>query len=265
MLGPRLFSLYDNDLPNAITSSEVCLFADDSTFYFIGTNIGEVTDALNETGNQIATWCCKNKLTIHTGKSEVMSFTNEKFVGPLRPVNINKEEIKYVKTASCLGIMIDNHLRWDAQVKRVSKSLALKVSQLKRIRFLPVKVQEEIYFKTVIAAVTYSVTVWGTCPPALFNDFGKIHLRAARIIHQITSHSGKAQTMHVARWDSLGYIYKQRILAIIRKFQYETIPEAIQDHFKKGLSHSRDGCSFNLPRIRKEAGCTLVTFKGTLL
>ena len=35
LLGPRLFSLYVNDLPSAIASSEVCLFADDSTFYFI--------------------------------------------------------------------------------------------------------------------------------------------------------------------------------------------------------------------------------------
>ena len=161
--------------------------------------------------------------------------------------------------------MIDNHLRWDAQVKRVSKSFAAKVSQLKRMRFLPVKVQEEIYFKTIIAAVTYAVTVWGTCPPALFNDLEKIHVRAAKIIHQIPSHSDKVETMNVARWDSLDYIYKRKILAIMHKLQYKTIPEAIQDHFKKRLSHSRDGCSFNLPRIHKEIGRTSVIFRGTLL
>ena len=50
LLGPRLFSLYVNDLPSAITSSEVCLFADDSTFYFTGANIEEVIDTLKETG-----------------------------------------------------------------------------------------------------------------------------------------------------------------------------------------------------------------------
>ena len=50
LLGSRLFSLYVNDLPSAKTSSEACLFADDSTFHFIGTNKEEVTDALNETG-----------------------------------------------------------------------------------------------------------------------------------------------------------------------------------------------------------------------
>ena len=154
LLGPRLVSLYINDLPSTIKSSELCLFVDDSTFYSIGSNIEEVIDALNETWKQIFTWCCENKLTIHTGKSEVMLLTNRNFIGPLRPVSINDQEIKYVKTASFLGIVIDNHLRWDAQAQRVSKSFAAKVCQLKRMRFLPVKVQGEIYFKTIIAAVT---------------------------------------------------------------------------------------------------------------
>ena len=133
------------------------------------------------------------------------------------------------------------------------------------MRFLPVKVQEEIYFKTIIAAVTYAVTVWGTCPPALFNDLEKIHVRSAKIIHQIPSHTNKVETMNVAKWDSLDYIYKRKILAIMHKFQYGTIPEAIQEHFKKRLSHSRDGCSFRLPRILKEVGRTSVIFRGTLL
>ena len=148
----------------------------------------------------------------------------------------------------------------------MSKSFAAKVSQLERMRFMPVKVQEEIYSKTIIAAVTYLVTVWGTCPSALFNDIEKIHMRAAKIIHQIPSHSGKAETiMNLARWDSLDYIYKQKIPAIMHKFQCGTIPEATQDHFKKRLSHSRNGCSFNLPRIRKEVGRTSVIFRGKLL
>ena len=193
LLGPRLFSLYVNDLPSTIKSSEVCLFADDSTFYSIGSNIEEVIDALNETRKQIFTWCCENKLTIHTGKSEVMLLTNRNFIGPLRPVSINDQEIKYVKTASCLGIVIDNHLRWDAQAQCVSKSFAAKVCQLKRMRFLPVKVQEEIHFKTIIAAVTYAITVWGTCSPALFEDLEKIHVRAAKIIHQIPSCTDKGE------------------------------------------------------------------------
>ena len=52
LLGPRLFSPFVNDLPNATTSIEICLFADDSTFYSFGSKIEEVIYALTESGKQ---------------------------------------------------------------------------------------------------------------------------------------------------------------------------------------------------------------------
>ena len=147
----------------------------------------------------------------------------------------------------------------------VCQSRMRLVCQLKRMRFLPVKVQEEIYFKTVIAAVMYAITVWGTCPPALFEDLEKIHVRAAKIIHQIPSYTDKGKTMNTVRWDSLDYTYKRKILAVMHKFQNKTIPEAFHDHFKDRLSHSRDGCSLKIPRILRKIGRTSVIYRGTFL
>ena len=110
LLGPRLFTMYINDLPDKITHGEAYLYADDSTFYYAGKNIEEVVDNLNMTGKQVNDWCQENQLTIHTGKSEVLIITNRDFVGPLRPVRIGTEIIQYVKTTSLLGIEVDNKL-----------------------------------------------------------------------------------------------------------------------------------------------------------
>ena len=44
----------------------------------------------------------KNKLTIHAGKSEVLLITNRNFEGPLRPVNLNEEDIKLLKVLYAL-------------------------------------------------------------------------------------------------------------------------------------------------------------------
>ena len=167
LLGPRLFTMYINDLPEKITQGEAYLYADDSTFYYAGKNIEEVVDNLNMIGKQVNDWCQENQLTIHTGKSEVLIITNRDFVRPLRPVRIGSEIIKYVKTTSLLGIEVDNKLTWNTQVKKVIKSYSAKVGQLKRMAYLPIHVQEEIYFKTIIAAVAYGMTVWWTGSPAL--------------------------------------------------------------------------------------------------
>ena len=72
-------------------------------------------------------WCKRNQLTIHTGKSEAMIITRQDFIGPLRPVMIGNEIIKYVRKATSLGIEIDNHLRWESQVKKSRSLLAQKL------------------------------------------------------------------------------------------------------------------------------------------
>ena len=66
-----------------------------------------------------------------------MIITRQDFIGPLRPVVIGNEIIKYVRKATSLGIEIDNHLRWESQVKKVTKSFSAKVSQLRRMSYLP--------------------------------------------------------------------------------------------------------------------------------
>ena len=97
--------------------------------------------------------------------------------------------IQYVKTTSLLGIEVDNKLTWNVPVKKVIKPYSAKVKQLKRMAYLPIHVQEEIYFKTIIAAVAYGMTVRWTCSPVHTEDLERMHvqlyIRAARIIHRL--------------------------------------------------------------------------------
>ena len=86
-----------------------------------------------------------------------------------------------------LGVYIDSQLKWDKQVSMVAKSYSAKLSQLKRLRYLPKSVLEKIYYQTIVAGVVYCVPVWGTCSPSQFNELELIHERAARIIITVFS------------------------------------------------------------------------------
>ena len=68
LLGPRLYSIQLNDLPDCIEGGELSLFADDTNVYCIGNNVEEVVDMLNKVMAHVYDWCMKNKLTVDPGK-----------------------------------------------------------------------------------------------------------------------------------------------------------------------------------------------------
>ena len=69
-------------------------------------------------------------------------------------------------------------------VDHVKKSFAKKVGALKRMKKLPVKVLEEIYFRSIVSAVTYGMVVWGNCSYYIMDSLNPVQARATRVIHQ---------------------------------------------------------------------------------
>ena len=131
LLGPRLFSIQVNDLPDFVKSGILFMFADDTTIYCIGKNVEEVIDKLNKASSELYVWCMRNQLTVHTGKTEAMILKANGFIAPLRPVMSGNALIKYVTNSTCLGIVIDNRLTWAKHHEKVMKSFSAKVKELK--------------------------------------------------------------------------------------------------------------------------------------
>ena len=85
LLGPRLFSIYTRDLPGAVRSGHVQMYADDTTAYVIQDSVDKVCIALQRTMNEIQEWCRKHKLTAHPEKTKAMILNRQDFSGPLPP------------------------------------------------------------------------------------------------------------------------------------------------------------------------------------
>ncbi|CAB4000430.1 Hypothetical predicted protein, partial [Paramuricea clavata] len=74
VLGPILFSLYCNDLPEICDDDEgdIYMYADDTTIYVIGPTHDSVATTLNRVICKLHEWCCNNFLTPHPDKTEFM-------------------------------------------------------------------------------------------------------------------------------------------------------------------------------------------------
>ena len=74
VLGPTLFSLFCNNLPDIIEDcdDEIHMYADDTTIYVAASSPDMVAVALNAILQKLYDWCCCNRLLPHPGKTEYM-------------------------------------------------------------------------------------------------------------------------------------------------------------------------------------------------
>ena len=104
-LGPLLFILYINDMPNCSNKLSFRIFADDSNVFYSSTSIDDVERVMNEELNHIFQYCDANKLSVNINKTNFMVITSskrrEREIQLIRNIK-QKTHIKY------LGIYIDN-------------------------------------------------------------------------------------------------------------------------------------------------------------
>ena len=109
---------------------------------------------------------------------------------------------------------VDNQLSWCSQAKNVSSNLNKKVKQVKRMKSLPSKVLESLYFCGILPSSTYGIAVWGSCSPELMGELERVHRRAAQIIHKIPRSCPYSEILKIAKWKSVAYMYKMRVACL---------------------------------------------------
>ena len=83
---------------------------------------------------------------------------------------------------------------------------------LRKIRFPPTKQLESIYYKMILSNITYCLSVCGSCSLTLFEETEKLHIKAARIIHNIPfNQCVDYQVLDLVNRRNLAFMYKQRL------------------------------------------------------
>ena len=76
VLGPLLFLLFINDLPNS-NNFLTLLFADDTTFQVSGENLEQLYELANTELEKSSVWFQANKLTLNVKKTKYMIFSDQ--------------------------------------------------------------------------------------------------------------------------------------------------------------------------------------------
>jgi hypothetical protein len=129
-LGPLLFLIYVNDLPNCLNKSKPAMHADDTNLSVTGESASDIEVRLNTELENVHELLTANKLTLNTEKTEYIIIGSYKRISNLQKedeikIRIGDNEIKRVKTTKCLGIAIDENLAWKENID----NLSIKVSR----------------------------------------------------------------------------------------------------------------------------------------
>ena len=135
ILGPLLFLLYINDIPQAL-SCDLLLYADDSCLIFQHKDINEIEKVLNENLSDLCDWFLDNKLSIHFGddKTKCILFASKNKVKKANPLNIKYKDviIKQHSNVKYLGCILDEFLSGKSMGLHVLNKLNSKLKFLYR-------------------------------------------------------------------------------------------------------------------------------------
>ena len=185
VLGPLLFLIYINDLPNISSKLSFFLFADDTNIYYESSNLKELEKTVNKELKLLTLWLNLNRLALNVSKTNFVIFRS-----PKKPLNhnvtliMNKKAIEQKDHVKYLGILMDQHLSWKQQINNVSKKISRGIGILAKLRGIGMDkmLLSNIYYCLVFSYLSYGVEAWGS---ACRSDLSKIRVlqnKAVRII-----------------------------------------------------------------------------------
>ena len=190
VIGPILFLIYINDLPNLSDKVITTLYADDTTLTFSGPNSATLIDEVNSHLEKLRMWSNSNRLTINASKTEMLIITNRNFEN--NHVILSDEIIQPGVSCKFLGTFLDKNLDFSVHIKNTTTKVARNGGILYRIRDnLNSNARLNFYNSYVLPFLSYNIICWGQ---TYATHLSPLFLRQKRIIRTLTNSAPRDST-----------------------------------------------------------------------
>ena len=193
VLGPCLFLLYINDMPDMIESN-IRLFADDTIMYLTVSNQADC-QALQSDLSKLETWESEWLMAFNLDKCEVIRITNKKKT-TLFNYTLHGVGLKETDSAKYLGVNISRDLSWAKHNSQITMKTNNSLKFIKRnIQTNNPKLKESAFKTYVRPLVEYAASVWDPWQKKYINKIEMIQHRAIRYIFNDYSFTSSVSNM----------------------------------------------------------------------
>ena len=201
VLGPLLFLVFINDLPENL-ESHVRLFADDSTLFVTAANSLGAATTLNNDLASINLWAKKWLVKFNPDKTESLFISTNPNAPPQPPIYFDGQIVKEVSANKHLGVTISSNLTWNKHIEDVCTK-ALR--RLDILRFLKYKLSrrslELIYLSYIRPLLEYGDILYDGCGVANSIKLNKVQYEAAKIVSGATHGTSTILLLQDLGWE----------------------------------------------------------------
>lgn len=179
VLGPLLFVIFSNDLPNHLRNCHITMFADDTTITLSGGHVDDLVENVTRIVDDFSSWCERNRLILNTSKSVSMKFFNRY---DNIPTEINAVDgITMEEQVKFLGITLDQSLNWETQIENLCNKLNSAYFAIKQMKACVTKDSLlVIYFAMAYSHISLNIMSWGSG-----KEFQRVFVMQKRILRMI--------------------------------------------------------------------------------
>ena len=273
-LGPLLFLIYINDLPEAVQGSSVTMYADDTSLCHQSRDLTQLNEAINSDLSKLETWLQGNKLSLNVAKTHSMLISTKQRHNSLKSRNealvlkIRDNELEVVQKTKYLGVQIDCSLDWKEQIKAVSTKVSRAIGFLKHAKsFLPLASLKTLYTGIVEPHFRYCCSVWGCAGSTYIDQLQKLQNRAARIITNSSFDASSRPLIAKLGWQTIEELISNESKTMVFKSLNDLAPQYLCNLFTKNSACSSRNLrntetDLRLPKKRSANGQKCFSFRG---
>ena len=221
VLGPLLFLIYINDLPNVSKCLTFFLFADDTNICYESSDLLSIHKIVTRELRKVRKWLEANRLALNIEKTNFVLFhSNKRKVTLPIFLKIGRRKIKEENYVRFLGVLLNSTLSWKYHMSELSKKLARTVGLFYKIRhYAPWDTLVLLYHAIFASFFTY---------PSLLEP---IAILQKKIMRSITFNENTAPTTPI--FDTLQILkFNHVILLQITSFVSECLKNLAPVYFR---------------------------------
>ena len=182
ILGPVLFLLYINDLPDAVIC-DIAIYADDTTLYSKCDRASdpwqqlELASELESDLQDTVDWGKNWVVDFNAGKTQLVSFDRSNNNGSF-DVKIDGSVLEEKSSFKMLELTFFSKLDWGSYIISIAKTASKKTGALIRsMKFLSTEVPLYLYKSSIRPCIEYCCHVWAGAPSCYLELLDKLQKR----------------------------------------------------------------------------------------